>query len=159
MLETDCPFCEIAAGLGESSIVYADDRVLAFMTLHPTRPGECLVVPRDHIDHFTDIPDELAAHIMLVGQKIGRRMRQELSPLRVGMIVHGFGVAHAHLILVPQHHPNDIVSGRHAYLDKGEIRFGVQHLPTPPRSELDAMASRLTIADQHEPASQLTADR
>ena len=88
-----CPFCEIAAGRGEASIVHTDAQALAFVTLRPTRPGECLVVPREHIDHFTDIPDDLAAHIMVVAQRIGRRMREELSPLRVGMVVHGFGVA------------------------------------------------------------------
>ena len=61
------------------------------------------------------------------------------------MIVHGFGVAHAHLILVPQHDPDDIVSGRHAYIENGEIRFAAGRLPTPSRSELDAMAGRLQV--------------
>lgn len=139
----DCPFCEIAAGRGEASIVHADDWALAFMTLRPTRPGELLIVPRDHIDHFTDIPDDLAAHIMVIAQRIGRRMREELSPLRVGMIVHGFGVAHAHLILVPQHDPTDIVSGRHAYVENGEVRFDVGRISAASRSDLDVMASRL----------------
>lgn len=76
----DCPFCEIVAGRAEASTVYADDAAMAFMTLNPTRPGECLVVPRTHIDHFTDVPDELAAHIMIVAQHIGRRMREQLRP-------------------------------------------------------------------------------
>lgn len=143
----DCPFCEIASGRGAASIVYADDRTLAFMTLHPTRPGECLIVPRDHIDHFMDIPDDLASHIMIIAQRIGRRMREELSPLRVGMIVHGFGVPHAHLILVPQHDQTDIVSGRHAYIQNGKIQFGTGRLPSSSRSDLDAMANRLRVTN------------
>lgn len=143
----DCPFCEIVAGRGEASIIYADDRALAFMTLRPTRPGECLVVPRNHIDHFTDIPDELASHMMVIAQRIGRRMREELSPLRVGMIVHGFGVPHAHLILVPQHDQTDIVSGRHAYIENGKVQFGAGRVPASSRSDLDAMAKRLEVTN------------
>ena len=30
------------------------------MTLRPTAPGECLVIPKAHIDHFTDIPDDIS---------------------------------------------------------------------------------------------------
>lgn len=150
--ENPCPFCDIAMGRAEASIIHADDRVLAFLTLRPTRAGECLVIPRQHIDHFTDIPDELASHLMVIAQQIGRHMRKTLSPLRVGMVVHGFGVPHAHLILVPQHDPTDIVSGRHAYLEDGEIRFGAGHLPVTPRHELDAMAQRLRVLPDTAPA-------
>jgi Virulence protein RhuM family/HIT domain len=39
------------------------------------RQGECLVIPKAHIDHFTDIADDLAQRIMVVAQRIGRRMR------------------------------------------------------------------------------------
>lgn len=146
----DCPFCEIVAGRGAASFVHGDDRVLAFMTLRPTRSGECLVIPRDHIDHFTDIPDDLASHLLVVAQRIARRMRDELWPLRVGMVVHGFGVAHANLILVPQYDPTDIVSGRHAYIEDGSIAFGLRHIQAVPRSELDAMAKRLQVRDTPE---------
>ena len=31
-----------------------------------------LVIPKAHIDHFTDIPDDIARRIMVVAQRIGR---------------------------------------------------------------------------------------
>jgi histidine triad (HIT) family protein len=91
-----CPFCEIVAGQGAASVVYQDDALMAFMTLRPFAPGECTVIPREHIDHFTDVSDELAQRIIFVAQQIGRRMRIVFSPQRVGMVVHGYGVPHAH---------------------------------------------------------------
>lgn len=100
-----CPFCEIVAGRAPVSLIYADETILAFMTLQPFAPGECTGIPRAHIDHFTDVDDDTAAHIMVVAQRIGRRMRNVFAPERVGMVVHGYGVPHAHLILVPQHGP------------------------------------------------------
>jgi len=140
-----CPFCAIIAGDADASVVYSDGRVIAFMTLRPTRPGECLVVPKQHIDHFTDIPNDLAAHIMIIAQEIGRRMMVELSPQRIGMIVHGFGVAHAHLIIVPQDDPTDIVSARHGFIQNNSIQYSETQVPMMTRAELDAMADRLKL--------------
>ena len=138
-----CVFCEIAAHRAPASVVYSDDWIIAFMTLHPTHPGECLVIPREHVDHFTDIPDALAGQLMIVAQHIGRRMRIAYSPLRVGMVVHGFGVPHAHLIIVPQHSTDDITSGRFARIHDGRIVFDLDRSACPTRTELDAHAALL----------------
>ena len=59
-------------------------------------------------------------------------------------LLHGYGVPHAHLIVVPQHGPDDITSGRLAYLEGGQIKFGVGHLNEPPREELDRLARLLS---------------
>lgn len=139
----DCVFCAIVAGRAPASFVHDDERITAFMTVHPTRPGELVVIPKAHVDHFCDLSDELSAHLCVVAQRLSRNIRERLAPKRVGWVVHGFGVAHAHLIVVPQHDPSDIVSGRHVVLENGAIRFTDEHLPTPPREELDRLAELL----------------
>ena len=138
-----CAFCEIVAGRGEASIVYEDDRILALMTLNPTRLGELCVIPKQHIDQFCDLPDELSAHLTTQAQRLSRNIRERLAPLRVGWVVSGFGVAHAHLIVVPLHDAHDIVSGRHVVVEDGRVRFDASRLPTPPRDELDRLARLL----------------
>jgi histidine triad (HIT) family protein len=138
-----CPFCEIVAGQGAASVVYQDDALMAFMTLRPFAPGECTVIPREHIDHFTDVADDLAQRIILVAQQIGRRMRIVFSPQRVGMVVHGYGVPHAHLILVPQHGPYDITSARYADIENGRIVFSMKNIPFASRETLDEHARLL----------------
>ena len=137
-----CVFCRIVAGGEPCSRVHEDDVSLGFMGIHPTRPGELMVIPKQHIDHFCDLPDDLAAHILLVAQRLSRAIRRTLSPKRVGLVVHGFGVPHAHLLVVPQHDPTDITSGRHIRLEGGRIAFGTRHLEVP-RHELDAVAASL----------------
>ena len=139
-----CVFCEIIAGASPASIIYRDELVMAFMTIHPSSPGECTVIPIAHVDHFTDVEDGTAQRIMLVAQRIGRRMRRVFQPQRVGMVVHGYGVAHAHLILVPQHGPYDITSARFARIENGQIVFTVQHVATPDRPVLDEHARLLS---------------
>jgi len=141
-----CVFCEIVAGRAPVSMVYEDEVVAAFMSIQPSAPGECLVIPKAHIDHFTDVPDEAAQHIMLVAQRIGRRLRIEFEPERVGFLVHGYGVPHAHLIVVPQHGPHHLTSDRFARIEGGRVVFDLSRMPLASRAELDAHARRLAPA-------------
>lgn len=53
-------FCEIVAGRAPASIVYEDDRVLAFMALDQPNPGHVLVIPRVHYAGLLDLPEGLA---------------------------------------------------------------------------------------------------
>lgn len=140
-----CPFCEIVNGTGPVSLVYEDDLTMAFIPLHPMYPGACIVIPKEHIDHFTDLPDELAARIMIVSQRIGRKIMDVYQPLKVGMVVHGFGVRHAHMNLIPQYDPLDITSRHLAKIENGEIVFRKDHLPNPTRAELDELAAVLRL--------------
>ena len=55
---TDCLFCKIIAGQIPASIVYQDDRVVAFKDINPQAPTHVLVVPRRHIASLNDLTDE-----------------------------------------------------------------------------------------------------
>lgn len=140
-----CVFCRIISGAAESSKVYEDDLILGFLTIRQTRPGEFLMVPKEHIDKFTDLPDSLACHMLVQAQRLSRIAARRLKPppKRMGLVVHGFGVAHAHLIAVPQHEPDDIVSARLAYVDEGQVRFSDERVPPTARADLDRIAAML----------------
>lgn len=138
-----CIFCEIVAGRELASVIYSDSRVVAFMDVQPAQPGQCMVIPREHIDHFSDLPDDLAAHVTVVAQKISRKVRQVFSTQRVGLLVHGFGVPHAHLLIVPQHHHDDITSGRFARIEDGKIVFDMKNIPQAKRELLNEQAQVL----------------
>ncbi|HET8632738.1 MAG TPA: HIT family protein [Gemmatimonadales bacterium] len=138
-----CIFCDIVAGRAPASFVHRDELVAAFMSLHPTAPGECLVIPNTHIDHFTDVPDALAAHIMTVAQRIGRRMRASFPLQRVGYLVHGYGVAHAHMVIIPQQGPHHVTSDRLAHVVNGQVVFDLSRIPIADRDTLDAHARLL----------------
>ena len=139
-----CVFCKIVAGAEPASVVYEDERVVAFMDIVPVNPGQLAVIPREHVDHFCDLPDDLACHILAQAQRLSRNMRERLGPGRVGLVVSGYGVAHAHLIVVPLHEPDDITSAKYAYLEGGQIKFGVGHLKEETREELDRLARLLS---------------
>lgn len=136
----DCIFCKIIAGEMESSKVYEDDQILAFMDNYPVRAGQVLVIPKNHIDHFSDIPDDLAVRIFLKAHHISKRIKEKLNPERMGLVVHGYGVPHAHMIIVPQRHEDDITTGQMAKIENGKIIFTSSNLSMSPRGDLDKIA-------------------
>ena len=142
--DVTCIFCEIVSGKKPCSRVCEDDISLGFMGIRPLHPGELMVIPKKHIDHFSDIPDELAAHILIVAQEFSRKIRKVLSPQRVGLVVHGFGVPHAHLSVVPLERSTDITSARYAHFVDGELAFSEQQVSLASRIALDEIASLLS---------------
>jgi histidine triad (HIT) family protein len=141
--DSSCIFCKIVGGEAVSSVVYEDDLVMAFMNIRPVNRGEFLIIPKEHIDHFCDVPDEVACHIMIHAQRLSRNLRARLNPQRVGLVVHGWGVPHAHLVVVPLHESSDIVSAKLASIEDDQVKFNFELLPEPSRIELDELAKLL----------------
>jgi histidine triad (HIT) family protein len=55
----DCLFCKIIAREIPGSIVYEDDRVLAFNDINPQAPTHVLIVPKRHVASLNDLtPDD-----------------------------------------------------------------------------------------------------
>lgn len=153
-----CVFCGVVAGSEPASIVYEDDQVMAFPGLRQTRPGELMLIPKQHIDEFCDTPDELAAHMAVVANRLSRATRSVFRPQRMGLVVHGFGVPHVHLILLPQHEPSDIISGRHAQIEDGKIVYSERGLPIWSRERLDEVAEQIRVELTKGPGKRMHAD-
>ena len=51
----DCLFCRIAAHEIPASIVYEDDRIVAFNDINPQAPTHVLVVPKRHIATLNEL--------------------------------------------------------------------------------------------------------
>jgi histidine triad (HIT) family protein len=121
-------FTKIIDGDLPGRFVWRDDEVVAFLEINPVRPGHTLVVPRAEVDHWLDLPEALAGRTMAVAQAIGKAQMAAFSPTRVGLIIAGLEVPHAHLHLIP--------------IDKeGQLSFAkADRSPAP--ADLDAAAER-----------------
>src|SRR3954454_15452498 len=71
----DCLFCQIITHEIPASIVYEDDRVLAFNDINPQAPTHVLVVPKRHIASLDDLAvddDHLAGELVRRAAAIAR---------------------------------------------------------------------------------------
>ncbi len=94
-------FTRIIRGEIPGTFVWRDDRAVAFLSIAPATTGHTLVVPVAEVDQWTDLPAEVASHLMEVAHWIGRAQRRAFSPRRVGLLVAGFEVPHTHLHVIP----------------------------------------------------------
>jgi histidine triad (HIT) family protein len=94
-------FTRIIDGEIPGRFVWKDERCVAFLTIEPLSPGHVLVVPREPIDHWLDLPPDLNAHLFEVARRIGQGVQQTFQPTKVGLMVAGLEVNHVHLHLVP----------------------------------------------------------
>ena len=65
----DCLFCKIAAGEIPATLVYQDERLIAFKDINPQAPMHVLVVPRRHIPTLNDL---VGSDDQLVGEMLRR---------------------------------------------------------------------------------------
>jgi histidine triad (HIT) family protein len=94
-------FTRIIAGELPARFVWKDSQCVAFLAAQPLAPGHVLVVPRDEIDHWLDLPAPLLAHLTGAAHAIGRALQAEFQPEKVGLMIAGLEVRHVHLHLVP----------------------------------------------------------
>lgn len=125
-------FTRIIAGELPGRFVWRDEHCVAFLSIQPIRAGHTLVVPRAEIDHWSDMPQPLCAHVFEVARSISLAMRHGLGCEKVGLSIVGLEVRHAHLHLMQLDQPSD-------------MDFARQQKDVP-AAELDAAAATIRNA-------------
>jgi len=101
-------FTRIVAREIPAHIVYEDSDFLAFLDIRPIRAGHTLVISKAEVPDVFDLPDPLLEGLLLFARPVARAIQQVTQATRVGMVVIGLEVPHAHVHLVPIDGVNDI---------------------------------------------------
>lgn len=98
----DSIFTKIIKGEIPCHKIYEDTQTFAFLDIHPIQPGHVLVVPKKQVAFIWDLEAADYQALMATVQKVGKRM-QEVFPARqrVGVMVEGLDVDHAHVKVFP----------------------------------------------------------
>lgn len=94
-------FTRIIGGELPGTFVWRDERCVAFLSINPLAHGHTLVVPIEEVDHWVDATPELVAHMFEVTRVIGVAQRDAFHCERVGVILAGYEVPHAHIHVIP----------------------------------------------------------
>ncbi len=94
-------FTRIIQGEIPSHKIAENDTHLAFLDIRPVAKGHTLVVPKKEIDRWTDLSDELLSQTTLFAKTVANHLQETLHPIRVGLVIEGMEVPHAHIHLIP----------------------------------------------------------
>jgi len=101
-------FTKIIAGEIPCYKVAEDDHFFAFLDINPRQKGHTLVVPKQEVDKFFDLDDELLARMGIFSKRVAAAIKKVCPCDRVAVAVIGLEVPHAHMHLVPINHIGDM---------------------------------------------------
>ena len=94
-------FSKIISGEIPSYKVFEDDYGFSFLDINPNTKGHVLCVPKKQIDKIFDLSELEYNRLMIFSRKVARAMRKAIPCKRIGMMVIGLEVPHAHVHLIP----------------------------------------------------------
>lgn len=94
-------FTKIIKGEIPSYKVAEDENHYAFLDINPMMVGHTLVVPKVEIDYIYELEDEVLAALNVFAKNVALAIEQVLPCKRVGVMVIGTEVPHAHIHLLP----------------------------------------------------------
>lgn len=101
-------FSKIISGEIPCYKVAEDDRCLAFLDIRPIVFGHTLVIPKTEVDYIFDMDDEAFRYLHQFSKRVATILRDEVPCLRIGVMVAGLEVPHAHIHLVPMNAISDL---------------------------------------------------
>ncbi len=94
-------FTKIINGEIPSYKIAEDEHYYAFLDINPLTEGHTLVIPKKETDYIFDLDDKTIGGLMIFSKKIAEAIDKALNCIRVGVIVIGTEVPHAHIHLIP----------------------------------------------------------
>lgn len=101
-------FSKIIAGEIPCYKVTENDQFLAFLDIFPLKKGHVLVVPKKEVDYIFDLDDETYLGLMDFSKKVAKAIKKTVPCNRVGVVVMGLEIPHAHVHLIPINSESDM---------------------------------------------------
>jgi len=101
-------FSKIIAGEIPSYKIAEDDKFFAFLDINPMAKGHTLVVPKVETDYLFDLDDQLLSEMVVFSKKTAKAIEKAIPCKRIGMMVIGMEVPHAHIHLIPINKESDM---------------------------------------------------
>ena len=151
--ESKCVFCEIVAGHIPAASFWENDEFLAFLSIDPNTEGFSCIIPKKHFESdVLRLPDEILQRFIIAAKEVSQTLENYYSDVgRVGLIMEGTGIDHAHIKLVPMHGTDHMkrgewkqyLSGQEHWFDKYEGWISSAGGPNADREKLKELAEKI----------------
>jgi histidine triad (HIT) family protein len=103
-----CIFCKIAQKQVPSTLVYEDEKTVAFLDIRPLNEGHTLVIPKEHYENIFDIPKELICHVHGVTKRVAITVEKATHADGISIIQQngeaaGQEIFHLHVHVIPRY--------------------------------------------------------
>jgi histidine triad (HIT) family protein len=102
-------FTKIVNGEIPAWKVAENDDYLAFLDIFPVAEGHTLVIPKKEVDYLFDLDNETYLGLHAFAKKVAEGLKKAIPCRKVGVMVLGLEVPHAHIHLVPMQTEADLL--------------------------------------------------
>lgn len=103
-------FTKIVNGEIPSYKIAEDEDYFAFLDIFPVAKGHTLVIPKKEVDYLFDLDDEEYTGLQMFAKKVAVGLKKAIPCEKVGVLVLGLEVPHAHIHLVPMQNETDLLN-------------------------------------------------
>jgi histidine triad (HIT) family protein len=115
-------FTKIVNGEIPSYKIFENKHFYSFLDISPMTKGHTLVIPKKEVDYLFDIDDAMLSEMIVLSKKIAKAIEKTVECTRVGVMVVGLEVPHAHIHLIPIQNEGDMnLSNKRIQLTKEEF--------------------------------------
>ncbi|HEY9114130.1 MAG TPA: HIT family protein [Bacteroidales bacterium] len=101
-------FSKIIQGEIPSYKVAESKDFYAFLDINPLAKGHTLLVPKKEVDYIFDLDENTYKELFGFAKKVAKAIDKSIPCKRVGVIVFGLDVPHAHIHLIPINQSSDM---------------------------------------------------
>ncbi len=113
-IDGKCIFCEIAAGNIETpGKFWENEEFMAWLAIDPNTEGFTCLIPKQHFgSDVLKMPNAVLQRFIIASKKVAKILENYFDDVgRVGLIMEGAGIDHAHIKLVPMHGTKNLKQG------------------------------------------------
>lgn len=103
----NCKFCDIISGNIEDYKIWENERFVLLLDICPVKLGHCMLIPKIHVESIYDLDDNLTFELYNLARKMSKPILRYTGAKKIGLLIKGFSVQHAHLHLVPLNNENE----------------------------------------------------
>ena len=85
-----------------------DENYFAFLDINPLKKGHTLVIPKVETDYIFQLDNQTLAGLIVFAKKAGLAIEKAIPCKRIGIVVMGLEVPHAHIHLIPMESEGDL---------------------------------------------------
>ena len=145
--QQECIFCKIANHEADSFVVYENKSMLVVLDITPANPGHLLIIPKLHMQNFTDLPLEIQNDIFLMARRLLKSIKmvgvEGLNVILSEGAVSGQQHSHSIINIIPRFKndgmfieiPKKQIASEQLNLIAGNIRLELQKELNPSKQE------------------------
>ena len=116
-----CPFCEIVELGFLPHVLHEDEVAYVLLDRDSLGFGHCMVVPRHHVRQLHELSPVEYERVFALAKELAPKLIRATGKKAVGFVAFGSGLPHAHLHVVPNDDPSELLKPSGERLTDAEL--------------------------------------